>query len=264
MKKLIKKAVILAVIVLNLIVLSSCSLIMNDNDSEDFINGVYTEKIIESNFTVMMESYTVNFFGEKKNVRYSQGSGVIFSREELPNNGGYVYYLLTNNHVVYKRTGSYTHFDYLVQDCYGNLIDATVTSFNANYDLAIMSFKSEKDFKVLSLASDDPEVNDQVISIGQPLGVINAVTIGKVEKYVSVVFKDENGYKDENISNVTFDVVKHTGYINNGSSGGVLLNRNYEICGINYAAGVGEENPVCGYAIQISKVKEFLSENFIL
>jgi S1-C subfamily serine protease len=208
-----------------------------------------------------MESYNVNFIGEKKNVRYSQGSGVVF-KKEIGEGDKNTYYLLTNNHVVYKRENLYSKFDYLVQDCYGNIVDAIVVASNPNHDLAVMKFKSEKEYTVLPFASEDPEINDTIISIGGPLGVINAVTIGKIESYVNVVFEDDNGVKDTNISNVTYKVLKHTSYINNGSSGGALINRNYELCGINYAAGVGAENPVCGYAIQISKVKEFLNENF--
>ena len=80
-------------------------------------------------------------------------------------------------------------------------------------------------------------------------------------------FYEKTGYKKfepkaETIekSNVTFDVIKHTAFINNGSSGGGLLNYNQELIGINFASSVNSttEEFVTGYAIPIEKVREFL------
>lgn len=65
-----------------------------------------------------------------------------------------------------------------------------------------------------------------------------------------------------NMSNVTFDVIRHSAPLNQGSSGGVLLDKDYKICGINYAAAVVEDSTefVSGYAVPVLKVKEFLTQ----
>ena len=56
------------------------------------------------------------------------------------------------------------------------------------------------------------------------------------------------------MSNVTFEVVYHNAFINNGSSGGPLLDANLRVVGVNYA---GNSSGI-GYAIPAVKVNEFL------
>ena len=68
----------------------------------------------------------------------------------------YVYYILTNNHVIYKHTSSFNHFDYTVRDCYGQVYSAEVVTLDPDYDLAVVKFKSNKKFKVLPFADKNP------------------------------------------------------------------------------------------------------------
>ena len=107
-------------------------------------------------------------------------------------------------------------------------------------------------------------MGDSVVAIGQPIGIINAVTEGKVEKYITVSIPTENGNINENVSNVKFNVIRHSAPLNSGSSGGVLLNKDYKICGINYAAALVEDDTefVTGYAVPVKKVLEFLTNSF--
>ena len=264
-----KKITLLAIIIAVCLALTSCSIIYNGNGgnnggsdgSVDLSNGIITEGIIEANFTVTLNSKKTNFFGNVTAEIASQGSGVVFDKVAL-GSGGYTYYVLTNNHVIYQDTEGYNRFDYTVRDCYGVVYTASLIAFDPNYDLAVVCFSAEKEYKVLTFATANPKVGDSVVAIGQPIGIINAVTEGKVERYMAVSVGEENGNVNANISNVKFDVIRHSAPLNQGSSGGVLLDKDYKICGINYAAAVVENSTefVSGYAVPVLKVKEFLSD----
>ena len=264
-----KKLTLLAIIIAVCLALTSCSIIYNGNGgnsggsdgSVDLSNGIITEGIIEANFTVTLNSKRTLYFGNVTAEISSQGSGVVFDKVSLAG-GGYTYYVLTNNHVIYQDTEGYNRFEYSVRDCYGVVYESSLIAYDPNYDLAVVSFFAEKDYKVLSFATANPKVGDSVVAIGQPTGIINAVTEGKVEKYMAVSVGEEDGNVNASISNVTFDVIRHSAPLNQGSSGGVLLDKDYKICGINYAAAVVEDSTefVSGYAVPVLKVKEFLTQ----
>lgn len=264
-----KKLTLLAIILAVCLALTSCSIIYNGNGgnsggsdgSVDLSNGIITEGIIEANFTVTLNSKRTSYFGNVTAEISSQGSGVVFDKVSLAG-GGYTYYVLTNNHVIYQDTEGYNRFEYSVRDCYGVVYESSLIAYDPNYDLAVVSFFAEKDYKVLSFATANPKVGDSVVAIGQPTGIINAVTEGKVEKYMAVSVGEEDGNVNASISNVTFDVIRHSAPLNQGSSGGVLLDKDYKICGINYAAAVVEDSTefVSGYAVPVLKVKEFLTQ----
>lgn len=263
-----KKLTILSLICALLMVFSSCSMILDKLGSEteehiDLSNGVITEGIIDANFTVCLSSYDLNPFNKKINESISQGSGVVFEKKALEDEE-YIYYVLTNNHVIYKKVGYYSHFDYTIRDCYGQIYSASVVALDPSYDLAVVSFKSKQAYNVLQFASKNPIEGDRVVSIGQPLGIINAVTEGEVEKYLKVNLPSGDGTINEDISNVKFNVIKHNAPLNSGSSGGMLLDKDYKICGINYAAAVVEDSYefVSGYAIPVESVKQFLLDSF--
>lgn len=263
-----KKLTLLAIILAVCLALTSCSIIYNGNGgnsggSVDLSNGIITEGIIEANFTVTLNSKKTSFLGNVMAEISSQGSGVVFDKVALAS-GGYTYYVLTNNHVIYKDIEGYNRFDYSVRDCYGVVYESSLIAYDPNYDLAVVSFFAEKEYKVLSFATANPKVGDSVVAIGQPTGIINAVTEGKVEKYMAVSVAEDKA--NVNISNVTFNVIRHNAPLNQGSSGGVLLDKDYNICGINYAAAVVEDSTefVSGYAVPVLKVKEFLTNKELL
>ena len=63
------------------------------------------------------------------------------------------------------------------------------------------------------------------------------------------------------ISNVTFNVIVHSAYINSGSSGGALVDENLKLVGINFASASIESTSkyLYTYAIPASKAKEFIN-----
>ncbi len=228
--------IFLIVILLNF---TACTI--NINKEKEVINGLYEKGVLTSNLTI--NTY-VGF-----ETLYSQGSGVIFYKDESS------YYALTNNHVLYGSN------NYYVLDCYGNAFRAVVIYGDANYDLAILRFTYiEGNYYVPKICRTDPTKETPIISLGSPNGIINAVTLGVVGEYESISAVDKDSNLSEVGSSISFDVMSHDAKIDAGSSGGAIFNYQYEICGINFASGVNSNKEfVSGYAIQPTKILEFLS-----
>ncbi len=184
----------------------------------------------------------------------ASGSGVIFKEDEN------YYYALTNYHVVQDEQLQIVS-DYVNNEYETGLLNQSrvkVLCVNSSYDLAVIRFYKRESYPltVLSLAEKDVRINDKVIAIGAPKNNINAVTCGKIlNTKTSVKMNDKNsGY-----SKVNFEVLLHDAFINEGSSGGLLMNYNYQIVGINFAVTQDDKGNVDkGVAIPVSKVKEFL------
>ncbi len=242
MKNKLKKISVFIMLLLSLS-LFACTINIGDG-GEEAINGIYENNILTSNVTVLTYDY--------KETKLAQGSGVIYKYEL-----GY-YYAITNNHVV---SGA----KYIkVLDAYGDICDARLIEGDKNYDLAVVKFKisSSNQLVVVSFSESDPEVNEKVISVTNANGVINTVTLGKVKNYRYLSTIENEDEMSEELSNVNFKIIQHDAPIESGSSGGALFNYNYELCGINFASGRDSKgNYLSSFAVQISKVREFLSSN---
>ena len=177
------------------------------------------------------------------------GSGVIFREDSK------VYYALTNYHVIESMSG-YNSKEVVVYDCYGNQHYASIEASDPAYDLAILRIsKGKEPLAVLPLATEEAKSDDVVVAIGTPDGLENTVTFGNVTKIAELSRTDDTG-------NLGFPVIWHDAPINHGSSGGALLNGNFEIVGINYAVGTSPSSGefLCGLAVGIDKINEFLSK----
>lgn len=265
----VARKIVFAILIISLSVfLSSCSVITEIatdtrvteleqevkklNEQLDNIYDLFTDislNIVQAN--VMIHTYaSKTYFGVIGPVLGSQGSGVIFMEDNT------YYYILTNNHVIYVPSGyqriEYKIFDYKMNEYSGELL------FNSpDYDLAVMRFKKTVNLKVLNFSMDNPEINDMIIAIGQPEGQVNAITFGKVLGYA---IPNCDSCEVER-SNVIFDCIFHDANINHGNSGGMLINSNKEIVGINT---FGSSDGQMALAVPISKVKEFLELNNFL
>ncbi len=256
MKKFLTKLLSLVIVTALTISITACKMLPlgDDYTAHDLVNGVYGKGIITANVSVHLTVYDKTFYGERVNEDFSHGSGIIFKKHS--NLEGGTYYVITNNHVVYLADNG-RHFEYTINDCYDDSYVATVEYSSAEYDLAVLSFTSPKEYNVLSFANSNPHVDDMVIAFGNPLGVSNAVTFGTVKEFTHVTLSA--GFSKE-MSNVEFSVIRHDAYMDGGSSGGVLIDKNYNICGINYAASFdSNDNFVSGYAVPVDRVVVFIN-----
>lgn len=182
------------------------------------------------------------FFGSRQVEQQSAGTGFIISQS------GYV---VTNRHVLSESSSkvSLTMSDGTVLD------DVTVvgtTSSSDSLDIGFLKINDTKG-KKLTVAklgdSSKAQVGDTVIAIGNALGQFqNTVTSGIVSGYGrSVQASDGSGSGSENLQNL----FQTDAAINQGNSGGPLVNANGEVIGINTAvAGDGAQN--IGFAIPIN------------
>lgn len=176
----------------------------------------------------------------------SVGSGIIIKKDGLK------YYLLTNNHILLSNENA-IHYCF-AHDNHQHI--ATLVAQDPKYDLALLTFESNHDYHVINIAKENPNIGDNVISLGNPNYEKNIITFGETLEYALV----PTSTFDPTKSNVEFDTVKHSSEIGNGSSGGPLLNINYELIGINYASAYGAKTGkfLYGFAIPQEKIYEFL------
>ncbi len=224
-----------------------------DIDAVTLTNKISTD-LIKGVVKVYNKSYNT-FLGIETSSSTSQGSGFCFHIQN-----GY-YYILTNCHVAQKDS-SYDKQKYTIEDYQGKTYEGylyknpnkSVSAIAASYDLACLYFKpTSTSVKKLSIVSSNPLVNDDVISLGAPKAQSNSITYGRIYSYQKITLSNTPASE----SNVTFNVISHNAFINNGSSGGPLLNANLDVVGVNYA-GVAGNSSRRGYAIPAEKVKEFL------
>lgn len=243
------------------VVVGSLSIRKLKNELEDNINNSkeYIELInevsletIKANVMIYTTCYNKTpIFGIPTEQATGQGSGVIFQETATE------YYVLTNNHVVYLHDG-YTLRRFQVIDYLGNEYVGTLIYADPDYDLGVIRFsKKATVLKALEFSNENPKEQDVVISLGQPHGQSNTITLGNVLQYTKVNLQNSTPES----SNVTFSVIHHNAPINSGSSGGVLLNKELKIVGINYAGSENEDGTVANnsFAIPLEKIQEFLT-----
>ena len=175
------------------------------------------------------------FFGEQgEQQQAGLGSGVIMSPE------GYV---LTNNHVVEGADA----IEVVLQDA--RRTSAKVIGTDPESDLAVLKIALDK-LPVMTLGnSDQLQVGDQVLAIGNPFGVGQTVTSG----IVSALGRNQLGI------NTFENFIQTDAAINPGNSGGALTDINGNLMGINtaiYSRSGGSMG--IGFAIPVSTAKHVM------
>ena len=163
------------------------------------------------------------------------GTGFIIDKEG---------YILTNNHVV----DSVDEIKVTLED--ESVFEAKIIGRDPETDIALIKIDDAKDLKPLELGdSDNMEVGDWVVAIGNPYGLGHTVTAG----IVSAKFRN-------NVMGGTFDnFIQTDASINPGNSGGPLMNINGEVIGINSAIFSQTGGSVgIGFAIPINMAKDIL------
>lgn len=177
----------------------------------------------------------------------SCGSGIILYEENSE------LYMLTNYHVVEGASSlSVTFVD-------NETYEATLCGYDANTDLAVLkvdiSALSESTYSQIQVVeigdSDDLEVGEQVVAIGNALGYGQSVTTG----IVSAVDRSIS----ENTQSSSLGYIQTDAAINPGNSGGALLDMEGKLVGINTAKISSTDVEGIGYAIPISQVLELIT-----
>ncbi len=170
--------------------------------------------------------------------RQGLGSGVIVSSDG---------YIITNSHVV--ADGQADEITVLFED--GTKKPGRVLWYSELYDLAIVKVNITNLPPAELGDSDDIQVGEVAVAIGNPLGLEfeRTVTSGVISGLNRTIVIDNNQQIE--------DLIQTDASINPGNSGGPLLNGEGEVIGINTAKISGGEG--LGLAIPINVVKPIIS-----
>ena len=157
--------------------------------------------------------------------------------------------ILTNRHVV-----AIEGADFTVILPSGDRLKATVLAQDPVEDLAVLKIDAQG-LTVIPLGDSDAiRVGQTAIAIGNALGQFqNTVSVGVVS---GLARRITAGEQDTGQSEVIENAIQTDAAINEGNSGGPLLNLKGEAIGINTAIVQGSQN--IGFAIPINKAKRAL------
>ena len=207
---------------------------------------VTEKKTIQSN---PIQNLPFFFFGRPEDVQPQQreyeqkglGSGVIVRRN------GKTVYVLTNNHVA----GSATEISVRLND--GREFSAKLVGTDERMDVALVSFESDdSSIAVAQLGdSDKVQAGDICLAFGAPLGYRQSVTQGIISA---------TGRSGNDIGNIN-DFIQTDAAINQGNSGGPLVNIYGEVIGINtWIASQSGGSQGLGFSIPINNIKKAIDD----
>ncbi|MEH1779437.1 HhoA/HhoB/HtrA family serine endopeptidase [Nostoc sp.] len=165
------------------------------------------------------------------------GSGFIIDKSGL---------VLTNAHVVDKADKVTVR----LKD--GRTFEGKVQGIDEVTDLAVVKINAGNDLPVAPLgSSNNVQVGDWAIAVGNPLGFDNTVTLG-------IISTLKRSSAQVGISDKRLDFIQTDAAINPGNSGGPLLNGQGEVIGINTA--IRPDAMGIGFAIPIDKAKAIAAQ----
>lgn len=182
------------------------------------------------------------FFGQPKPRSQKRqfsglGSGVIIDASE-----GYV---VTNNHVI----ADAEKIIVTLED--GREFDAKLVGTDKESDIALLEIEPDDLTEVKLANSDALRVGDFAVAIGNPFGLSHTVTSGIVSALGRSGLNIE-GYED---------FIQTDAAINQGNSGGALVNLRGELIGINTAIlGASGGNVGIGFAIPSNMMKSLVDQ----
>lgn len=209
----------------------------NSSDNYDTANGMAGEDIYKkvNPSVVSVISTTAEGTGS--------GSGVIMSKDG---------YIITNNHVV---DGAQS---VSVQLSDGTSLDAEIIGTDEQTDLAVIKVTPTSDLTAAEFGdSDELEPGEYAYAIGSPGGVqfANTITGGRISAI----------NRDLTVNDRVMTLIQTDASINNGNSGGALINKYGQVVGITSAKLSGNAFGSAtvegmGFAIPINTAKDIVDE----
>ena len=210
---------------------------------------------ISSEFPVSGSNSSQNWFfggqgGDQNNTQTATatGTGIVMTSEG---------YIVTNAHVIYDSENGYGKATAV----------SVVMSDKTEYEASIIGYDTDTDIAVLKIDasgltpaefgnSDDLEVGELVLAIGNPLGfeLFGSVTSGIVSAL----------NRDITINDKEMNLIQTDAAINSGNSGGPLVNSYGQVVGINSAKMTSTYSSASveglGFAIPITQAKDIIDD----
>ncbi|HEU5109859.1 MAG TPA: trypsin-like peptidase domain-containing protein, partial [Micromonosporaceae bacterium] len=170
-------------------------------------------------------------------------------------------YIVTNDHVATLAGQAVDNQKLTVVFTDGHRVDAKLVGRDPKTDLAVLKVEVTNP-TVLQLGnSEELQVGDAVIAIGSPLGLENTVTEGIVSAlHRPVVAGGENGDDP-----VVYDGIQTDAAINQGNSGGALVDTTGALVGINSVIRTADGSSGSiglGFAIPVNAMR-WITESLI-
>lgn len=182
-----------------------------------------------------------SIFVDNAEQKLGLGSGVL-----ITDNG----YILTNQHVAGNK---YSNCYVTLED--GKIYDGNVVWADSNIDLAIVKI-NKSNLEYLQLGdSDEIHLAEDVYAIGNPLGMDFQKTVTKgiissLNRTIKIEGENENVYME--------DLIQTDATINEGNSGGALINTDGKLIGINSVKISNAEG--IGFAVPVNIVKPIINK----
>ena len=174
-----------------------------------------------------------------------QGSGIIISAD------GYV---VTNAHVLENAAAQkvvlYNEKEYV----------ASVVGIDSKTDLAVLKIEPDEELTPAVLGnSDELELGEQVITLGNPGGLANSFSGGYVSGLNRQIKTSEYG--------LAMNSIQTDAAVNPGNSGGPLVNMYGQVVGIVSSKYVAEDYEGIGFAIAINDalpiIQDIISQGYV-
>ncbi|WP_036689407.1 S1C family serine protease [Paucisalibacillus globulus] len=214
--------------------------------------------IIEQSSKAIVGITNIQIGGSNSYPGFYQNQGASSQEVESGTGSGVVYkvtddamYIVTNNHVIEDATKiqvSLYNEEVMTAELVGtdSLSDIAVLKVNGNYDITPLSFGD----------SDNLRAGDEVIAIGNPLGLDFYGTV--TQGIISAV--NRNIAVSTSAGIWEMDVIQTDAAINPGNSGGALINTYGELIGINSMKIADDDVEGLGFAIPSNKVENIIEE----
>lgn len=205
----------------------------------------YTRDLVAAvrDSVVYVEVYTRSYHNATD--PYGAGSGIIISSDG---------YIITNAHVVDSMDRFVIHVtttDPIEGTGVVEEYEATLVGSDTDTDLAVLKIDAEGLNAAVLGDSDELRLGDDVVAIGNPLGLETSVTKG----VVSGLNREQYSTSERELSSIQTDAS-----INSGNSGGGLFNMHGEVVGVVNSKLVYNNAEGVGFAITINEAKSVIDD----
>ena len=209
------------------------------------------QKVLPSIVGISVEYSVTSLFSRNPSTATAEGSGVIISSDG---------YILTNNHVIDTSSSSSSSSYYEVEKA--TKISVYLYNDETPYEAKIVGTDEQTDLAVIKIDktdltaaelgdSDTVQVGEWCMSVGNPLGMKSTVCQGSISA-LNREITDSDGK--------TYTVLQTDAAINEGNSGGALVNSKGQVIGINTLKASGEGVEGLGFAIPINSTKSIYQD----
>ena len=211
---------------------------------------------VTSTFTYQTQNSYGGFFGYGQNDPQTgevsgTGTGIIMSADG---------YIITNAHVIYEAQygGKASKVTVLLSD--KTKLEADIIGYDTQTDIAVLKAKDAKDLTPAEFGDSSAlSVGDTALAIGNPLGfdLFGTLTVGYISGLNREIAMDDS----------VMHLIQTDAAINNGNSGGPLVNDKGQVIGINsmklsnnYSSSDSATIEGLGFAIPINEAREIVDD----